>query len=241
MPEEKLNYKIVSAEEFDRNFDKSHNELQGAKYCYVDDRSAEDYSNCTCIMFIDENGTPEAYAAVDPSGIIGSVLKDKDSRRREFLLNIMYVAVEYGGSKLDCYKDEKSTLPYNYADAGFMPVCRIRFDRSLAPSDWIDEAGTPDVVFMFFIDEGVDFDSYRHKVLEDLYPRFLDYDYVPYVEDLFDIFPDLDRNDLYGSGQRIRDYVAECWKKQRADYSGRETGFVRSVINSGMRYNEAGV
>ena len=225
-----VDYRIVSPEEFDKHFDESHDELRGAKFCYVDDRSAEDYRDCTCIMFIDSEGVPEAYAAVDPDGVIGSVLKDKDSHKKEFLLNIMYTAFQYGGSKLDCYKDENSTLPYNYADAGFMPVCRIRFNREMAPEYWIDEAGTPDVVFMFFIDEGVDYDTYRSKVLNDTYPRFKEYNYIPYVEELFDRFPEFDHTDVYSFGVHIRDYMEDLWRKRRHDHEGKSPEFVREVI-----------
>ena len=228
-------YRIVSAEEFDKYFDESHEELKGPKYCYVNDRSVDDYRDCTCIMFIDGNGDPEAYAAVDPASVIGSVLKDKDSHKHEFLLNILFVAFQYGGKTLDCYKDDKSTLPYNYADAGFIPVCRIHFDRTQVDGTWCEEAGTPDVVFMFFMDEDIDYDSYREKVLTDKYPRFLEYDYIPYVEELNDLFPDRDHEDVYAFAQYVRDYVSGRWKELRNDHEGCETGFVKYVVENELK------
>ncbi len=230
MMTEGVDYRIVSPEEFNTAFDESHEELSGAKYCYVDDRDVEDYKDCTCIVFFDAQGIPEAYAAVDTNGVIGSVLKDKDSKKKEFLLNILYTAFQYGGSKLDCYNDSRHTLPYNYADAGFMPVCRIHFDRSQAPSYWTDDAGTPDVLFMFFMDEGIDYDAYRDKVLGDVYPRIVDYSYVPYVEELYDCFPEIAGSDPYSFGMKIRDIVAEKWQKCRGSYWGRETEFVRELM-----------
>ena len=54
------------------------------------------------------------------------------------------INIQYGGKTLDCYKDDRSTLPYNYEDAGFIPVCRIHFDRSQVNGLWCAEAGTPD-------------------------------------------------------------------------------------------------
>jgi len=227
-----IDYRIVSAKEFNRYFDESHEELSGIKYCYVDDRDEQDYEDCTCIMFTDADGVPEAYAAVDPSGIIGSVLKDVDSHRKAFLLDIMYVAHEYGGSKLDCYKDEESTLPYNYADAGFMPVCRIHFDRSQAAECWCDEAGTPDVVFMFLIEDDMDYESYRVKVLEDKYPRFLDYKYIPYAEDLFDRFPQFDHDNIYVFAEQIRDYVENAWINLDKSARGNAIDFVNKILNA---------
>lgn len=223
-------YRIVTPEEFDRCFDASHEELEGAKYCYVNDRTVDDYRDCTCILFMDGEGTPEAYAAVDPDGVIGSVLKDRDSKKRQFLLDILYVAIGYGGSKLDCYKDDQSTLPYSYADAGFMPVCRIPFDRSQVEGEWSNEAGTPDVVFMFFMDGGVTYDTYKEKVLKDRYPRLADYGRIPYTKDLAGQFPEHAGDDPYTFAQFLRDYAAEKWETMKDDFRGRETEFIRSVF-----------
>ena len=229
--EECNKFRIADAAEFVRFFEESHDELIGAKHCFVDSHTENELYGTTRIMFLDEHDIPEAYVAVNcKNGNIGSVMKDRDSSKRGFIADMLYTATEYNGSKLDCYDDSRSTLPKCYSMAGFMPVCRIRFDETQVSPGWVPEAGKPDIVFMFFMDPGIDYDTYRQKVLSSGYMAYDKYAYVPYV----DVFPEwaLSRgfSDDYSFAWFIRDYVQNLWMEKRDIYKGRENEFVKEMI-----------
>ncbi|EME18519.1 hypothetical protein G419_16590 [Rhodococcus triatomae BKS 15-14] len=62
-------------------------------------------------------------------------------------------ATELGGRRLDCFD---TVLPDLYADAGFVPVARLRWNDDYAPDGWDYDrfgafnGGRPDVVFMAY-------------------------------------------------------------------------------------------
>ena len=55
------------------------------------------------------------------------------------------MALENGGTKLDCYGD---TLANLYAKYGFIPVARVEFNEAYANPGWTPDKGTPDIYFM---------------------------------------------------------------------------------------------
>lgn len=90
-----------------------------------------------------------------------SVFCYQDSRHRGSTLYLLATAVAEGGRRLDCYD---TVLPELYAEAGFVPVARMKWDDQWAPDDW-DHAtysrynnGRPDVVFMAYNPAAIDSD-----------------------------------------------------------------------------------
>ncbi|MQY24997.1 D-inositol-3-phosphate glycosyltransferase [Nocardia sp. RB56] len=63
------------------------------------------------------------------------------------------IAVELGGRRLDCFD---TVLPKLYAESGFVPVARVRWNDEYAPPGWDYDTfhafngGRPDVVFMAY-------------------------------------------------------------------------------------------
>ncbi len=224
-------FRIADAGEFVRFFSESHDELIGAKHCFVDSHTENELYGTTRIMFLDENDTPEAYVSVNcKNGNIGSVMKDKDSSKRGFVADILYTATEYNGSKLDCYDDSKSSLPVCYSMAGFIPVCRIKFDESQVSPNWTKEAGTPDIVFMFFSEPGIEYDRYHQKVVNGEYMTYDQYTYTPYVDEFREWAKEKSFSDDYTFGWYIRDYVQNRWQEKRDLYKGKENEFVKDII-----------
>ncbi|WP_231611367.1 hypothetical protein [Rhodococcus sp. CX] len=62
-------------------------------------------------------------------------------------------ATALGGRRLDCFD---TVLPDLYADAGFVPVARLKWNDDHAPDEWDYDTfrtfndGRPDVVFMAY-------------------------------------------------------------------------------------------
>ncbi len=57
-------------------------------------------------------------------------------------------ALQDGGDHLDCFN---GILPAMYANFGFEPVAKIRFNRDFAPIGWnYQRDGTSDIIFMAY-------------------------------------------------------------------------------------------
>jgi DNA polymerase III epsilon subunit-like protein len=102
-------------------------------------------------LFATADGT--AGFAIKPDGDIVSVFIHGDSPHKGATLSMLAQAVEQGGTKLDAFD---TVLPKIYAQAGFRPVSRVRWNDEFAPEDWDKEIfkkfnnGEPDVVAMVF-------------------------------------------------------------------------------------------
>lgn len=73
--------------------------------------------------------------------------------------SLISTAVAAGGRRLDCFD---TVLPKIYAEEGFVPAARLRWNDDYAPAGW-DHAtyrrynqGRPDVVFMAYQTAAVD-------------------------------------------------------------------------------------
>ena len=108
----------------------------------VDVKDDEFYSNPDNLVFFDETKT--AGAVVTPDGELVSVHKNYGSTADvdEILRQATDNAVT-----LDAF-DVGGFLPNKYAEFGFKPVARLKFNPEFAPEGWRPEDGTPDVVFM---------------------------------------------------------------------------------------------
>lgn len=102
-------------------------------------------------LFATADGT--AGFAIKPDGDIVSVFVNGDSPHKRATRSMLAQAVEQGGTKLDAYD---TVLPKIYADAGFRPVSRARWNEEFAPDGWNKEVyetynnGEPDVVAMVY-------------------------------------------------------------------------------------------
>lgn len=101
----------------------------------------------------------KAGFALKPNGDIVSVYIYADSDHRGGVQSMLAQAVELGGDRLDAYD---TVLPAIYAEAGFKPVARVRWDKNFEPDGWNKETykkynkGEPDVVAMAYDPDRID-------------------------------------------------------------------------------------
>lgn len=182
--------------------------------CCVDTHSIKDLSNMTCISTNNNDG----FIAIDKStsnyGNICSVLKDANSNTNKYFMRDMFAyAVREGGNKLDCY-NVGNFLPKRYCNAGFIPVCKIKFNPEYKPDDWDDALGEPDIVFMYYCGDTPEELVQKYGT----YKSWFDYD-VPYIQDIKEGYVkvpddydwDEDKQDMsdYSQAARYRDKVME--------------------------------
>lgn len=90
---------------------------------------------------------------------IVSAFAHKDCAHPRAARAMLRHATALGGHRLDCFD---TVLPDLYADAGFVPVARLRWNDDDAPDGWDYETfrafndGRPDVVFMAYDPARVD-------------------------------------------------------------------------------------
>ena len=88
-----------------------------------------------------------------------SVFAHKDCAHPRAARAMLRHATALGGHRLDCFD---TVLPDLYADAGFVPVARLRWNDDYAPDGWDYDTfrafndGRPDVVFMAYDPDRVD-------------------------------------------------------------------------------------
>lgn len=117
-----------------------------------------------------------AGCAVTPEGDIISVFKDPNSNVKGASHHLLLRAIAAGGKTLDCFD---GFLPRMYAQYGFIPVVKLKFDREYAPEGWnYERDGEPDVVF--FMHNGDSAEEVERKA--GTYPT-PDLKNVPYAKD----------------------------------------------------------
>ncbi|MEY4932672.1 MAG: hypothetical protein RLZZ403_992 [Pseudomonadota bacterium] len=109
--------------------------------------SPEDYASMR--TFLTDDGS--AGFAIKPDGDIISVFNTVGGPHRRIGPDMIQLAVQMGGRKLDAFD---TVLPDLYSKAGFRAVARTRFSDEFAPEGWDRAAmqrfnkGRPDIVFM---------------------------------------------------------------------------------------------
>ena len=84
---------------------------------------------------------------------IVSAFAHKDCAHPKAVRSMLSQATALGGRRLDCFD---TVLPKLYADAGFVPVARLKWNDDYAPDGWDYDTfraynnGRPDVVFMSY-------------------------------------------------------------------------------------------
>lgn len=198
------------------NFNKAK---EGARFkCCVDTHSVSELSEMICLTTEGNDGFIAVETSSKNYGNICSVLKDSHNRSENFIRDMFANAIAVGGTKLDCY-DIGGFLPSIYCKAGFIPVCRVKFNPEFKPDDWEDAMGEPDIVFMYYCGDSPE------KIVTKYgkYKPYSSYE-VPYIQDSGyyikapdDYDWDEDKKDLsdYSQAMRYRDYVMEKYYKRR--------------------------
>ena len=119
--------------------------------------------------------------AIKPDGDITCVFRDPRSQKRGAVTDMMLLARESGGVKMDCYG---RGLVNMYSKAGYTPVARVPFNPEYAEDTWLLE-NKPDVYVMMKTDkttaeviadiESGNFKKWTQEELDAL-PTFDDYD-----------------------------------------------------------------
>ncbi|QHG85573.1 hypothetical protein D1O33_24465 (plasmid) [Rhodococcus rhodochrous] len=84
---------------------------------------------------------------------IVSAFAHRDCAHPKAVQSMLSQATALGGRRLDCFD---TVLPDLYADAGFVPVARLKWNDDYAPEGWDYDTfraynnGRPDVVFMAY-------------------------------------------------------------------------------------------
>ena len=218
-------------------FSQARNNLEPDVRWFVSIRNTEELKKFDCLVFNDETTNfPMGYIAVNKStGDIGALLRDKACEMGQFTLNALANVIIRGGNKLDCYTYPDKGLGYIYARHGFMPVCRVRFDESKSERAVRKNVGRPDIVMFFLIETGKPQDfinTYVDNVRNDVYPKYDDYKYIPYVEELPKWYQyGFDQGfDEYQTGLYIRDVMLNKWHTLREQYRGRECLFIQEQL-----------
>lgn len=107
---------------------------------YVDDHSAIDYRDMK--LFLTDNS--DAGVAIEKDGNINSVFKNKNSKRKGVVDDLLQTARDNGGDRLDCYGDGLVNM---YSRNGFEPVARIPFNPEYTTSEQLLK-NKPDVYVM---------------------------------------------------------------------------------------------
>jgi hypothetical protein len=121
-------------------------------------------------LFSTEDGT--AGIALKPDGDIVSGFVYADSPHKRAISSMLSQMVELGGDRLDAFD---TVLPGIYANSGFKPVARVRWDNEFAPDGWDKETyskfnnGEPDVVIMAYDSDrvGSEYDPTEGEVFDD--------------------------------------------------------------------------
>ena len=84
--------------------------------------------------------------AIERSGNIVGVFRNKSAGGQKGVTKIILpLAIENGGTKLDCYGEELVRI---YSKFGFYPVARVEFNEQYANPGWDESKGRPEVIFM---------------------------------------------------------------------------------------------
>ncbi len=103
-------------------------------------------------MFLTQDGLGGVVLNGDEI-VTGFMHPDASDRGQGAIVSMVSNMVDLGGRRLDAYD---TVLPGFYAEAGFRPVARLRWNDQFAPDDWDYDlydrwnGGRPDIVFMTF-------------------------------------------------------------------------------------------
>ena len=153
----------------------------------VTPKSAEELEQSGARLLMDERGS--AGLAVTPDGDIEAVFANHAAGApKGATKSLIPMAIANGGTKLDCYGIDLVKL---YAQYGFTPVARVKFDPEYANPGWDSSKGTPDIYFVMH--NGDSADSVVDKI--GTYP-------IPTAEEL-QALPEMDYDSAYAYRDRL--------------------------------------
>lgn len=153
----------------------------------VTPKSAEELEQSGARLLMDERGS--AGLAVTPDGDIEAVFANHAAGApKGATKSLIPMAIANGGTKLDCYGIDLVKL---YAQYGFTPVARVKFDPEYANPGWDSSKGTPDIYFLMH--NGDSADSVVDKI--GTYP-------IPTAEEL-QALPEMDYDSAYAYRDRL--------------------------------------
>lgn len=139
----------------------------------------EDYESMKMFLLIYGAGG----VAVTKDGDIVSLFKNrkicKGNHWNKVSNDLLKVAISNGGNKLDCYDGFLADL---YIEFGFIPVCKVKFNKEYAPNTWnYNKFGEPDIIFFMHNGENI------NEIIQNnaMYPSFQTYN-TPYLTDYYE-------------------------------------------------------
>ena len=118
----------------------------------VTPKSVEELEQSGARLLMDEQGS--AGLAIATDGDIEAVFANKTAGApKGATKSLIPMAIANGGTKLDCYGEGLVSL---YAQYGFAPVARTKFDPQYANPGWDPSKGTPDIFFMMHNGDNAD-------------------------------------------------------------------------------------
>lgn len=118
----------------------------------VTPKSAQELAESRAKLITTQNGA--AGLAVAKDGDIEAVYSNKAAGAPKGVTKSMIpIAIANGGTKLDCYG---AGLVRLYAQYGFVPVAKVKFNPEYANPGWDASKGTPDIYFMMHNGDNAD-------------------------------------------------------------------------------------
>lgn len=118
----------------------------------VTPKSAQELAESGAKLITTQNGA--AGLAVAKDGDIEAVYSNKAAGAPKGVTKSMIpIAIANGGTKLDCYG---AGLVRLYAQYGFVPVAKVKFNPEYANPGWDASKGTPDIYFMMHNGDNAD-------------------------------------------------------------------------------------
>lgn len=118
----------------------------------VTPKSAQELAESGARLITAQNGA--AGLAVAKDGDIEAVYSNKAAGAPKGVTKSMIpIAIANGGTKLDCYG---AGLVRLYAQYGFVPVAKVKFNPEYANPGWNASKGTPDIYFMMHNGDSAD-------------------------------------------------------------------------------------
>lgn len=109
----------------------------------VTPKSAQELTDGNVRTLMNESGT--VGVGIAPDGDIVAVFKNPNGGPKKALDTLMPIAIEQGGTKLDCYGEG---LVRTYEKYGFTAVARVEFNPEYANEGWTPDKGQPYIYFM---------------------------------------------------------------------------------------------
>ena len=239
---------------FRNNFEQAKKQVEMGRY--VDCHDTDYYKdNCTCLTFRGKGGIGQGFVAITRSGSIISLMRtpdcaidtkelpeelqqitDFDANEVGFAGQALAQAISNGGNKLDCYVGAKISLGGLYARYGFIPVCRIKFDKNYASADWANTEDYPDVVFFMYCGDKPSVMVENSIICK--YPKYSEYKYIPFVDDFVKLqknYKGLQKENYndYEFGGFVRNLVQQYYEMQvktRKDLKSDYTTLVKKLV-----------